>query len=967
MGQPVWDTDAGSLGTIAEGLFFNTPVIATDPDGGTVKYILVAGELPEGIQIRLNGTIEGVPVPFVRVQGVPSEVGEDITSKFAIRAYVEENGTTRINDRTFTLTVTGQDVPEFTTPAGSLGIFYDGDVIDIDIEFTDQDPDDTVTVSLESGELPPGLTVSSTGTISGYIEPIAPLPDTAIAGYDRDGSDYDEFPFDFSSRSISKNYQFTIKITDGKDQNIRTFEMFVVSRDSLTADTTDFTSDNNDLTADVLSQRTPFISNYPAATATTDAGFIGTFRHDNFFAYQIIGLDLDGDPFEFEIETGDSTSIPPNLIFDRTTGWLRGYFPDQGATEIDYSFRISVYKRDIPSIVSSLYTYSLTIIGDIESGVTWLNGTLVPDRPVSSPIYSLGTINSGAVSLLGIEASTPSARLLQFRLKQGGYPDTPGVYNKLPQGLSLLPTGEIAGRATFNTFAMDSGTTTFDQARSTRLEIDPTTFDQQFDFTVEAYSTDGLISVFRTFRIFLNRAYNTPYESLYIQAMPPNEDRDLIKSLVQNQDIIPPSLLYRKNDPYFGIAERVTYVHAFSLDSATLEEYVQALQLNHFRKRLVVDGIRTAQALDENDEVLYEVVYADIVDTGVNKLGQSTPQSVSTAYPITDADGSTETSTVYPNSLINMRDQVIDTVGQTNVILPLWMTSKQTNGRVLGFTRAWVIAYTQPGESARVAYNIRTEFGEILNRIDFEVDRYTLDRSMTKNWVPNEDSTDGGNWLPALSTTFDLDNEYSVSVTNGGSGYEVGDTLRVLGTSLGGSTTANDLSLTVASTYGVDIVTIDASDSSVLYEVGDEVEALLADSSITQGEITAVSTDGTTVTIKRLLGTPFSGILRLIGRAEETILPDVTSVILSTSTTGGIVNSVIFTGAGSYTAEGNSYAGITPTVISSSGTGLTITVKLAIDTTFDGDSLRFTSPVDNYEFTDKYNKYLVFPKTNILG
>lgn len=804
MGQPVWDTAAGSLGTIAEGLFFNTPVIAQDPDGGTVKYVLIAGELPEGIQVRINGVIEGVPVPFARIQGVPAEVGEDVTSKFAIRAYVEENGTTRINDRTFSLTVTGQDVPEFTTPAGSLGTFYDGDVVDIDIEFTDQDPDDTVTVSLESGELPPGLSISSTGTISGYIEPIAPLPDTAIAGYDRDGTAYDEFPFDFSSRSINKNYQFTIKISDGKDQNIRTFEMYVVSRDSLTADTTDFTSDDNDITADVLSQRTPFISNYPAATDTTAAGFIGTFRHDNFFAYQIQALDLDGDPVEFEIETGDSTDVPPNLIFDRTTGWLRGYFPDQGATEIDYSFRISVYKRDNPSIVSSLYTYSITVIGDIESGVTWLNGTLVPNRPVTSPIYSLGTIDSGAISLLAIEASTPSDRLLQFRLKPGTYPTTPGVYNKLPQGLSLLPSGEIAGRATFNTFALDSGTTTFDQARATRLEVDSTTFDQQFDFTVEAYTADGLISVFRTFRIFLNRAYNTPYESLYIQAMPPNEDRELIDSLVQNQDIIPPSTLYRKDDPYFGVADSVIYVHAFSLDSATLEEYVQALQLNHFRKRLVVDGISTAQALDENDEVLYEVVYADIVDTGVNQLGQSPPQTVSTAFPIIDADGSTETSTVYPNSLINMRDQVIATVGQTNRVLPLWMTTKQSNGRVLGFTRAWVIAYTQPGESERVAYNIRTQFGEILNRIDFEVDRYILDRSMTKNWVPNEDSTDGGNWLQAKQTTFNFDQNTNPTVS------------------------------------------------------------------------------------------------------------------------------------------GNA-------------------------TTFDGDSLRFTSPVDNYEFTDEYNKYLVFPKTNILG
>ena len=37
------------------------------------------------------------------------------------------------------------------------------------------------------------------------------------------------------------------------------------------------------------------------------------------------------------------------------------------------------------------------------------------------------------------------------------------------------------------------------------------------------------------------------------------------------------------------------------------------------------------------------------------------------------------------------------------------------------------------------------------------------------------------------------------------------------------------------------------------------------------------------------------------------------------------------------------------------------------ETTFDDDSIQFVSPVDIYSFTDEYNKYLVFPKINILG
>jgi len=107
---------------------------------------------------------------------------------------------------------------------------------------------------------------------------------------------------------------------------------------------------------------------------------------------------------------------------------------------------------------------------------------------------------------------------------------------------------------------------------------------------------------------------------------------------------------------------------------------------------------------------------------------------------------------VFPNSLINMRDQVIDTVGQVGNVLPLWMLSKQADGRVLGFTPAWVIAYAKPGKGEQIAYNIRTQFGDQLNLIDFKVDRYELDALLTKNW-----DTVTQNWTPSppTSTTFD--------------------------------------------------------------------------------------------------------------------------------------------------------------------------------------------------------------------
>ena len=39
MAQPVWVTPAGDLGTIAENLYFQIPIVATDPDGGSAIFL----------------------------------------------------------------------------------------------------------------------------------------------------------------------------------------------------------------------------------------------------------------------------------------------------------------------------------------------------------------------------------------------------------------------------------------------------------------------------------------------------------------------------------------------------------------------------------------------------------------------------------------------------------------------------------------------------------------------------------------------------------------------------------------------------------------------------------------------------------------------------------------------------------------------------------------------------------------
>ncbi len=770
MAQPVWITPAGNLGVIPEGVFYQLNLEAANP-GGAVAFSLIAGTLPEGIQLTANGAIVGVPIAAVKLQGVPLQVSRDVTSKFTVRA-ASSDVPPRVRDRTFTITITGDDPPEFTTPAGSLGTFYDSDRLDIQIQYTNTDPDDTVVVRLVGGELPGGITVSESGLISGNIEPA--LNVTEPPGYDL--TPVYTLPYDFIVSAISRNYQFTLEVTDGKSSNLRTFQFFVFDRASITADNTTITADNTVVTADQTTERRPFIIN----SAPSD---LGTVRGDNYYAYQFIGNDYDTPSLKYAIGVNQGSGLPPGLELDPVTGWYYGYVPDQGVTEVDYSFNIVTYQDEFVGtplvcsatefgtnritcastqqigtgqpivftgttfggivasptkvyyvlavvnatqftvaesleataaatlttasgtmsanliVASDPYPYTITISGAIDAEVTWLTDS------------DLGTVDNGDISLLRVEAVNRGGRELTYRLESG-------AFNELPQGLELLPTGEISGQVSFNTFAVDLGSTTFDQ--------NATTWDSRFTFTVNAYAQDteqilynvqsvtvvdggtgysdvslpvisfstpvgasalpaqagnvtvvggaitsvaltsagsgyvvpavitvtegfggtganlvpvmratgvrDVVSVFKTFTVRVRREYNKPYQNLEVQAMPPANDRVLIAELLDNQDIFVPDYIFRPTDPYFGKADRVIYQHAFGLDPDTQDRYVESLYLNHYWKELVLGSIETAQALDADGNVIYEVVYSRIVDDLVNNQGQSVGKIVNLSY-----------------------------------------------------------------------------------------------------------------------------------------------------------------------------------------------------------------------------------------------------------------------------------------------------------------------------------------------
>jgi len=688
--QPNWITPPGNLGIIPENNFYQYLLEATDSEGTLpVSYMLIAGSLPVGVTIQAD-----------YLKGVPHEVDEDVVYTFAIRAMTVDNGVViGYKDQTFSITVTGQDIPEWVTPIGEISEVYDNGFFEFQFQYTDTDINDIITVSLSHGDLPPGLTLTSLGSLSGNPEPV-----------------YSIDPL----HSDDTVYQFTLKITDGKNSAVRDFSISIISYD------------------DTGLLRNPYLINH---TLEPD-----DINHDNFYALQLTGVQPNDYDIRFEIVAG---SLPVTLTLNPESGWLYGYLDPIVYSELTYNFTIELYLAVDPLIRSIPYEFTYNIINDSGYRTVWLTDSI------------LGTIENGAYSTFYIEAESPIFDF-RYRLKSG-------AHNKLPPGLTLTSTGEIVGQVDFNTFMLDGGTTTFDQTHLPWEEPNPTTIDLEFHFTAEAYS-DQNISLSKTekeFTIIVDPVHSSPYDVLYAQAFPGREDRALLNELLFDSEIMNSIVLYRPNDSHFGKAKHVTYVHAMGLTPSTVPEYFETFEKNHYHKKVVLGKINTAQATDNYGNVLYEVVYSEIIDTLVNPKGESVSpvidlNSLANKAINTGIGGqfNEPANEVYPNSFINMRNQTLEQISAVSETLPRWMISRQQDGSIIGFIPAWVIAYTKPGHSEQMKYNIATRFGDQLNKINFTIDRFILNSQVKNIW-----DTDTDSWHGSVVTTFDSYN----TVVDGGS------------------------------------------------------------------------------------------------------------------------------------------------------------------------------------------------------
>lgn len=754
MAAPVWKTASGTLGTIQEQVFFELEIEATVPDGEGVEYRIIAGSLPAGLIMYEDGSIRGQPKELYYVKGVPTDVKEDVTSIFCCRA--TNTATRQISDRTFSITVTGEDPPTLITEAGELGKFLDGTKITIQLEAEDLDGE-PITWKIIKGDLPPGLTLNeTTGVISGYASQAQLNILDENVGW---GSlEWDGNPWDFGSKANSISYQFIVQVTDGKTYDNAQYSMFIYSHDALTADNDYIYADLDDtVLADMDTKRNPVL--------LTEAADLGVYVHDNYFAYRFVGKDFDGDNISYSLLIADDIGfdneddgfdsgffdegdleLPPGLVLNTETGWMYGQIPRQVASQTEYQFAVRVYKTDYTDYQSELTYFTLTIINDLRFLVTWQTDE------------DLGTMPTGSISEKAIVAVNPLGRSLIYTLSAG----------KLPQGLNLLSDGLIVGRSSFELTTFDNGTLTFDKdVRRLGSTSTETTIDRDYTFTVKVTDANEELLSYKTFTIHMTPSSFGPYESLYLRAQPSIEDRELLNSITKNSDVLPAEALYRNSDPNFGLSKDLRMLLLSGITASNPEDYIIAMATNHYKKVLRLGEYKWAKALDENGNDLYDVVYLDVIDDQSIGNSISAPESIDLSGAIqhptyidnidlgVDSGLSTIDGygdlTVYPNSILNMRSVIKSKIGlAAKEPLPKWMTSKQADGRIPGWTPAVVIAYLLPGEGAKAVFNLNRLDADI-KEINFETDRYIWDTNLSKNW-----DVDSISYNESTLTTFDV-------------------------------------------------------------------------------------------------------------------------------------------------------------------------------------------------------------------
>jgi hypothetical protein len=117
---------------------------------------------------------------------------------------------------------------------------------------------------------------------------------------------------------------------------------------------------------------------------------------------------------------------------------------------------------------------------------------------------------------------------------------------------------------------------------------------------------------------------------------------------------------------------------------------------------------------------------------------------------------------IYPNTFNAMQESIQEAIGNYDYdTIPLWMSSKQEDGSILGFTYAAVIAYVNPGQAKKVKLRIDRS-GFDFKQLDFVADRFIWDNNMSEVWNLNTSEYVDNGITQTVYTATDTNDKYLI-------------------------------------------------------------------------------------------------------------------------------------------------------------------------------------------------------------
>jgi len=123
------------------------------------------------------------------------------------------------------------------------------------------------------------------------------------------------------------------------------------------------------------------------------------------------------------------------------------------------------------------------------------------------------------------------------------------------------------------------------------LDNGNTSFDTVYNFTVLAEDASGYVYDTKTFTLTIKNVNVTPYENLYIRAFLTSQLRTQFLTTVTDPTLITSvdSIVYRPDDPNFGLAQDIKFLAVPGLNPATPAEIIRNMSNYHRNKKINFD------------------------------------------------------------------------------------------------------------------------------------------------------------------------------------------------------------------------------------------------------------------------------------------------------------------------------------------------------------------------------------------